>query len=387
MSFPPRAGESGRGRLRVQRVSRRGGDRDVHTRERAEERERASHVVAVAHVGQIQSGERAVGLAQGEQVGERLAGVVKGCEHVHHRHVAVAGELREHLVRARAHPDRGDVPGEHEGGVPQRLPPRELQLVGAQHQRPAAELVHAHLEGHPRARGGLLEDQRHAAARQRLRGQRRGLQLERPVEQPVELLGAQLGAREEVSCHGAVSVVSSLVRDTRMVPVRGAVFAIARPWGSTVLAAAALAALAFASGCGSSGSSSTAATSSTASNNTASTATGHTATQAGLQPDTTPKFASPSPSAPVQSGVVPIAYRNIAIAPDTVRVKAGSTIKWTNYDSVQCNVTSEGGPLKFASHNFGEGGSFELKVTKPGTIHYECTLFPATMNGTIEAVG
>ena len=43
----------------------------------------------------------------------------------------------------------------------------------------------ADLEGHPRARRGLLEDQRDAAARQRARGQRRGLQLERAVEQRV----------------------------------------------------------------------------------------------------------------------------------------------------------------------------------------------------------
>jgi plastocyanin len=146
-----------------------------------------------------------------------------------------------------------------------------------------------------------------------------------------------------------------------------------------------LVALAFASGCGSSGSSS-GSTATTATNTTASTSTGHTNTQAGLQPDTTPKFASPSPSAPVQSGVVPIAYRNIAIAPDTVRVKVGSTVKWTNYDSVEHNVTSEGGPMTFASGNFGEGGTYQLRVTKTGLIHYESTNFPATMNGSIEVV-
>ena len=111
-----------------------------------------------------------------------------------------------------------------------------------------------------------------------------------------------------------------------------------------------------------------------------------TSTSPGLQPDTTPKFASPSPSAPVQSGVVSIAYRNIAIAPDTVRVKVGSTIKWTNYDTIPHNVTSEGGVAKFASKNFGEGGTFEITVTKPGIIHYENTLQPTTMNGTIEVV-
>jgi plastocyanin len=83
---------------------------------------------------------------------------------------------------------------------------------------------------------------------------------------------------------------------------------------------------------------------------------------------------------------VDIAYRNIAIAPDTVRVKVGSTIKWTNYDPIPHNVTSEGGVTKFASKNFGEGGTFEITVTKPGIIHYENTLQPTTMNGTIEVV-
>jgi plastocyanin len=102
--------------------------------------------------------------------------------------------------------------------------------------------------------------------------------------------------------------------------------------------------------------------------------------------DTTPKFASPSKSEAAQSGIVQIAYRNIAIAPDTVRVKVGSTIKWTNYDPTKANVTSVNGPQKFASKDFGEGGTFELKVTKPGVIHYECTLYPVTMNGTIEVV-
>jgi plastocyanin len=83
---------------------------------------------------------------------------------------------------------------------------------------------------------------------------------------------------------------------------------------------------------------------------------------------------------------VPIAYRNIAIDPDTPRVKVGSTIKWTNYDSVEHNVTSKGGVASFASKNFGEGGTYEVKVTKPGIIHYLCTIHPASMNGTIEVV-
>jgi plastocyanin len=148
-------------------------------------------------------------------------------------------------------------------------------------------------------------------------------------------------------------------------------------------------ALALMAGCGSSSNSTDSSTTTTTAARAATTSTKAGTSNSGgasLKVDTTPKFAAPSPSAPVQSGVVQIAYRDIAIDPDTVRVKVGSTIRWTNYDSAQANVTSEGGPQKFASKNFGEGGTFELKVIKPGVIHYECTLYPVTMNGTIEVV-
>lgn len=90
---------------------------------------------------------------------------------------------------------------------------------------------------------------------------------------------------------------------------------------------------------------------------------------------------------PVRAGTVQIAYRNIAIAPDTLKVKVGSTLRWTNHDDIVHNVTSVDGPQKLASQDFGEGGTFELKVTSPGTIHYVCTIHPTTMNGTIEVVG
>jgi plastocyanin len=144
---------------------------------------------------------------------------------------------------------------------------------------------------------------------------------------------------------------------------------------STLIACSALL---FVAGCGSSSSSTTTTTSSTAASTSAS--------SGGLKPNTTPKYAAPAASAPVQSGTVQIAYHNIAIDPDTVKVKVGSTIKWTNQDPVEHNVTSEGGPAKFASKGLSENGTYELKVTKPGVIHYECTIHPASMNGTIEVV-
>jgi plastocyanin len=147
---------------------------------------------------------------------------------------------------------------------------------------------------------------------------------------------------------------------------------------STLIVCAALASV---GGCGSSSSSTGGSTRSSSSS-----ASAPTTTSGGLTRDTTPKYAAPAASAPVQSGTVQIAYRNIAIAPDTLKVKVGSTIRWTNYDSVKENVTSEGGPQKFASGDFGEGGTYEIKVLTPGVIHYECTIHPASMNGTIEVV-
>ncbi len=106
----------------------------------------------------------------------------------------------------------------------------------------------------------------------------------------------------------------------------------------------------------------------------------------GIQVNTTPKYLTPSPSEPVRSGIVHVAYRDITIQPSLLRVKVGTTIKWTNFDPVTHNVTSEGGPQRFASADFGQGGTYEVKLTKPGLIHYQCTIHPASMNATIEVV-
>jgi plastocyanin len=150
--------------------------------------------------------------------------------------------------------------------------------------------------------------------------------------------------------------------------------------GISALAACSL--LVLAAGCGSSSSSGTSTAKTTS---TATTPTGVSA-GAGLKAYSRPKYASPPASAPTQSGTVQIAYRNITIAPDTLRVKVGTTIRWTNYDSIEHNVTTKGGPQTFASHNFGEGGTYQITLTKPGVIHYVCTIHPTTMNGTIEVV-
>jgi plastocyanin len=100
-------------------------------------------------------------------------------------------------------------------------------------------------------------------------------------------------------------------------------------------------------------------------------------------------YAKPPPGAATQSGLIKITYKEFAIEPDTVKAKVGSTLEWTNENTEKCNVKSEGGvggPYNFDSGNLPEGRTFKLKLDKPGTIHYECTYYPTTMNGAIEVV-
>ena len=144
------------------------------------------------------------------------------------------------------------------------------------------------------------------------------------------------------------------------------------------MALAACGAIALGTGCGSSGSSSSSSNHGGGESTSASTG--------GFKKTGKPKYGAVSPNTAVQSGTVDVAYRNIAIFPGKLRVTAGTTVSWTNYDSVEHNVTSEGGPQKIESKNFGEGATFKVTLTKPGVIHYLCTIHPASMNGTIEVV-
>jgi plastocyanin len=138
-----------------------------------------------------------------------------------------------------------------------------------------------------------------------------------------------------------------------------------------------------ASGCGSS---SKAPAGSSKAHTTSTATSGLVSKHAKLTVGGTPNFAVPSPSAPVLSGVVKIAYRSFAINPDIVRVRSGSTVEWTNNDPTNHNVTSQAGPQRFASKDFGEGATFKVRLRKPGIYNYECTLHPATMNGTIQVL-
>ena len=81
-----------------------------------------------------------------------------------------------------------------------------------------------------------------------------------------------------------------------------------------------------------------------------------------------------------------VGMKDIQFDPDSVTVKVGGTVKWTNNESVPHDVTKEDGPgPEFASGkgNMKEGDTFEQTFEAAGTVNYVCTVHP-NMKGTVK---
>jgi len=68
--------------------------------------------------------------------------------------------------------------------------------------------------------------------------------------------------------------------------------------------------------------------------------------------------------------------KNLAFSPATIQAKVGQTIHWTNQDTPPHNVTYVSGPKFTSSGTLNAGGTFALKLTQAGTIHYFCSIHP-----------
>ena len=72
--------------------------------------------------------------------------------------------------------------------------------------------------------------------------------------------------------------------------------------------------------------------------------------------------------------------KNFAFSPAAVTVKAGSTVVWTNDDSIQHDVTFDGGGI--ASSTLNQNDTFSHTFPTAGTYHYICSIHPF-MHGTV----
>jgi plastocyanin len=93
------------------------------------------------------------------------------------------------------------------------------------------------------------------------------------------------------------------------------------------------------------------------------------------------KSGAPVIAPPAVSGEgVQAEISDFAFVPGTLTVKVGTTVTWTNKDSVGHTVTSDDGI--FDSGILGKGSSFSYKFTTVGTFGYFCTPHPY-MVGTV----
>ena len=100
-------------------------------------------------------------------------------------------------------------------------------------------------------------------------------------------------------------------------------------------------------------------------------------------------MAGMSMSAPAAGNGAPVAtdavtIKNFGFSPATISVAAGSTVVWTNDDSVQHDITFDGGGIVSSVLNHND--TFSHTFPTAGTYHYICSIHPF-MHGTVIVTG
>lgn len=77
---------------------------------------------------------------------------------------------------------------------------------------------------------------------------------------------------------------------------------------------------------------------------------------------------------PVQASSVEARIDNFSFSPQSIVVRAGTQITWTNRDDIPHTVVEEGKTFKSAVLDTDE--KFTFRPTKPGTYKYFCSIHP-----------
>ncbi|MCU1453181.1 MAG: blue (type 1) copper domain protein [Acidimicrobiales bacterium] len=95
---------------------------------------------------------------------------------------------------------------------------------------------------------------------------------------------------------------------------------------------------------------------------------------------TTPSSAATSGPAAASGSTIDI--KDFLFSPKELKVKVGTTVKWTNDDNNTHTVTSTDGPATFDSKGLKSGASYSFTFAKPGTYAYMCDIHNY-MKGTV----
>lgn len=85
-------------------------------------------------------------------------------------------------------------------------------------------------------------------------------------------------------------------------------------------------------------------------------------------------------TAPTNQNVAPnnVSIQNFSFNPQALTIKTGTTVTWTNNDSVMHKIRSS----TFNSAGLNQGDTFKFTFNSTGTFNYDCAIHP-TMTGTI----
>src|SRR6266481_3500615 len=97
-------------------------------------------------------------------------------------------------------------------------------------------------------------------------------------------------------------------------------------------------------------------------------------TGTGTTPTAAPT-ATPTPTAATSSGNS-VSIMNFSFTPNSLTVKVGTKVTWTNHDSVTHTVTANQGAFNSPVL---PGSSFSFTFTKAGTYAYHCMIHPYMM--------
>lgn len=79
-----------------------------------------------------------------------------------------------------------------------------------------------------------------------------------------------------------------------------------------------------------------------------------------------------------------VTYKGFAVVQESIKVKKGTTVTWTNEDVAKHDVTPTVETADFkASELFGKGETHQVTFNTPGTYEYYCSPHPY-MKGTVE---
>ena len=84
-------------------------------------------------------------------------------------------------------------------------------------------------------------------------------------------------------------------------------------------------------------------------------------------------------AAPVGAEEIAVKIGNFTFGPQELKVKAGTTVTWTNEDDIPHTVVS---PNNFRSKVMDTDGKYSFTFTTPGIYKYFCSLHPH-MTGTV----